>query len=118
MSRVLLAGLLLVACVQGPTQLPLTGTDGCSGVPDVVLRCCISHDEGYRWGGPWGDWSERGRYVEDVKLHLCMLLERDVSRFIADGFFRIVRGEAGRRAWEQNRKMAGRPDPGWRLPSP
>lgn len=112
--RWLAAALLALSCAYlGPapeTQPSLWGSDGCSSSPDLQagVQCCDEHDLGYRIGGPWGDWSERGRHVEDAKLALCLLLHREIPEGAARLYYRGVRA-AGRGAWERNRERARGP---------
>ena len=91
------------------TQPGLWGSDGCSSSPDLQagVSCCDDHDLGYRIGGPWGDWSERGRRVEDVKLELCLLLRREIPEAAVLVYYDAVR-RLGTSSWERNRKAAGR----------
>ena len=81
-SGLLFLALLACGCawVAGPgqesgrtsgVQLPLSGTDFCSSVPDICARACAEHDLDYRWpidADADGDRDEDDRRLIDWKL--------------------------------------------------
>lgn len=111
MRWALIAVLVLGCSAFGPapgTQLPLSGSNGCSNSPDLgpAVVCCDKHDWHYRTGGPLGTWTNRQRLASDRYLLACLTQFEEIPLSLAKVYYEMVQSQFGYMAWEENKRAA------------
>mgnify|MGYP001585300174 CR=1 FL=1 len=79
------------------------GSDGCSGVPDFYLDCCIVHDLAYRFAvDPWGRPTSRAE--ADAAFRACIQRQSRLGKASPMAWVRWLGVRAfGSKAWNAHR---------------
>ena len=78
-------------------------SDGCSGVPDFHLCCCIVHDLAYKFAvDPWG--APLTRPEADAAFRACIQAHSTLGRFSPMSWWRWAGVRiGGQKAWDAHR---------------
>ena len=92
-------------------------SDGCSGVPDFHLDCCVVHDLAYKFAiNPWGRPVTRAE--ADAAFRVCIQAHSKLGRFSPMSWWRWAGVRVGGwKAWEAHR-AAQQVRSGGRAPGP